>query len=220
MSLTAGSIIDQARGVHRVFDLTRHPNKVVLQFLSRYAKELHGRIAAVDPDAVREDVVTNLPLADHAAGIALPENRMVVEATGVDARNTQYPIDVIPATHRNDRGIRWASAWQIGAVLYLMSPATAWSRITSIAVAIVPTPDSVTTLGSALALPDAAENVLVEQTAAFMARRHAMEADPKAPRLDLSVFMGSAKDAEAAYLKDVVNRLSGQLVRTRDVYDP
>lgn len=220
MPLTAASVIDQARGVHRVFDVTRHPNKVVLQFLSRYAKELHGRVAAIDPEVSREITTATLPLADHAAGIALPENRLVVEVYGVDGNQLEAPIDLIPATHRNDRGVRWASAWQIGSTLFLMSPASGWQRLASIKVGLVATPSSLTSLASEIALPEAAENVLVEQTAAFMARRHAMENDPKAPKLALSEFMQTAKDAEAAYLKDVTNRLSGQVVRTRDVYDP
>lgn len=215
MTLLAGGIIDQARGRHAAFDATRHPNKVVLQFLSAYVRELHGRVTKLNPEALRTNTDTALPLAVHADGIALGDERMVVEVVAKDADDNEFPVDLIPATHRLDRGIRAASAWQIGSTLYLTSPASLWQRMAVIGIASVPIPVTLAALTSAIALPDTAEKALVEQAALFMAKRS--DTDTK---IDRAAFAAEAEKSETLFLDDISNRMTAQVFRTRDVYDP
>lgn len=218
MTLLAGQIIDSARGHHPAFDPTRHPNKVLLQYLSACARELHGKVTRLDPEALRTEQTQAMPLAVHEDGIALTANRHVVEVVGFDAEGNEHPVELIPATHRLDRGIRAASCWQIGATLYLTSPATLWERITSLGIAYVPIPATLSTLTGAtgtLAVPDTAENCLINKVAAFMAKR-----TPKSEGVDTAQFAADATASEEAFLADIANRLTGQVIRTRDVYDP
>ncbi len=217
MTLTAAGIIDQARGRHAAFDPTRHPNKVVLQYLSAYVRELHGKVAKRDPEALRSNVDQVLPLAVHENGIALADNRLVVEVVAQDARGYQYPVDLIPAQQRLDRGVRSASAWQIGNVLYLTSPATLWTRMVKVGIALVSVPVPLATLAATIPLPDTAELALVEKCAAYMARRHRQSKDEP---LDVTLALAAAAEAEAEFLADITNRLTAQVFRTRDVYDP
>ncbi len=215
MSLTAGTIIDQARGRSQTFDLTRHPNKVVLQFLSAKVRELHGKVAKIDPEAIRTEVTADLPLSDHEAGIALGTTRFVAEVVAFDANESEFPITLLPATHRLDEATSTASAWQIGDRLYLTSPAALWTNVVRISVALVGVPDSLTSLASVVALSDAAEMALVEACAAFMARRSDV-----ALKLDVRGIVAYAQECEKTYLEDVANRLTGQVFQTRDVYRP
>lgn len=221
MPHVAGEVIDEARGRHSAFDLSRHPNKVVLQYLSGYVRELHGKTAKIDPDVLREEVLTNLPLAVHDDGILLPENRLVVEAVVADANARTAPITIIPASHRFDRRTLSNSAWQVGNRLYLSSPATLWTNYAMVGLALVLTPPKLTTLTGAtgtVELPDSAHLALVEATAAFMARR--LPLDAKAPLADARQFQAIATAAEEAYLSDILNNLSGKTFLTRDVYRP
>lgn len=215
MTLTAATIIEQARGRSPVFDPTRHPNKVVLQFLSAKVRELHGRVTKIDPEAVRSDVSAALPLADHAAGIDLGTTRHVVEVVAFDTRGSEYPVSIIPATHRLDDAITPACCWQIGSRLYLTSPASLWQRMVRVVAAVVGVPGTLTGVADTIALPDAAELALVEACAAFMARRAPADA-----KLDVRGMIAYATDCEAAFLEDVANRLTGQVIQTRDVYRP
>ena len=215
MTLLAGTIIDAARSRHPAFDHSRHPNKVVLTYLSALVRELHGKVTKIDPDALRVEQAENLPLADHEAGITLDTNRHVIEVVAFDADEAEYPVEVIPATHRLDRSIKAASCWQIGSTLHLTSPASLWERMTRLGIALVPTPTALSALTGAtgtVALPDTAELVLTEKCAAFMAKR--------ADLPSVVGFLADATAAEDAFLADIANRHTGTVVRTRDVYDP
>lgn len=217
----AGEVIDEARGRHAAFDRSRHPNKVVLQYLSGYVRELHGKIARIDPDAVRSEQVTALPLLVHDDGITLPENRLVVEAVVADSASRTYPLTIIPASHRFDRRTLAQSVWQIGNVLYLSSPSTLWTNYAAIGVALVATPATLTALTGAegtIDLPDTARHALVEAVAAYMARR--LPLDPKHPLVDPRQFQAISTAAEESFLADVLNNLSGKTFLTRDVYRP
>jgi hypothetical protein len=212
MPLTASTIIDQARGRDARFDVSRIPNKVALQFLSAKVRELHGKVARIDPEQVRSDISTPLPLADHEAGIDLGTTRYVSEVVGFDANGAEYPITLIPATHRLDATVSMQSAWQIGSRLYLTSPAANWQRIVTIVAAIVGVPATLTGLNDAVALPDAAELALVELLSAFFAKRVGLK--------NYRDYVADAESAEQRFLEDVANRITGQVLQTRDVYRP
>lgn len=220
--MTAGDVLLAARDRHPAFDRHRTPDAVALRFLSDYARELHGKVAAIDESLLAEEGVTaTLPLADHEAGIPLPANRYLAGVTGrmqgwsVDEPRT-FPIVCIPWARRFDRDVPRGAAWEHGDVLYLRSPASLWRSVDQVAVSLVPIPQPLTDLNSALALPETARRACVEHTALAMARRG--HTDPALPVIDVAGFITIARTAEADYLADVANRLTGIPSSVRDVW--
>lgn len=217
--LTSGSIIDQARGRHAGFDISRHPNKVVLQFLSAFTKQLHGRIAKIDDEALRLDATFPLPLANFAAGIPLPMNRNVVEVLAVEPTNgRRFPLNIVPMRARHDRNVSIGACWIEGSTLFLSFPEQNWQNMSAIVVGYIPVPVPLANLNDVLAVPDTAELACVESCAAFMAKR--MPIDPKGGTAQYEVFKTDAAEAERAFLEDIINRQTGQTFQTRDVYNP
>lgn len=221
MTLLAGNVIDAARDRHAAFDRQRHPNKMLLRFLSRYARQLHGKLVALDPDAVRVETTANLPLADFDAGIALPANTVYVAevAASYPAPSTlpPLPIDLIQSDERDAWNRPRAVAWQVGDKLYLGGTADAWTAFGQIAISSVQLPVALVALTDAIALPDAAESACVEAVAEFMAKREAQEGNDK---IALAVFGEDAAKAEGAYLAVVMNNVAGRTFYTKDVYRP
>lgn len=218
MALLAERVIESARDRHAAFDRRRVPDPSALRFLSAYRKELAGKVAAIDETQLAVEQTEAMPLGDFDGGITLDANRYIA---GVVARDNSpaprtIPIDLIPWAQRNDINSPLAAAWEVGGVLYLRGPETAWRFITEIGILMVP---SLTTdlaaLSDDVALPAEAEKALVENTAYFMAKRG--HNDPNLPAISLAAFAEEAARAEASYLADVANRNTGRHFRTRDV---
>lgn len=219
MTLVAGVVLDKARDRHASFDRKAFPDRMLRRYLSDYVRQLHGKVNAIDPEALRINYDVALPLVDHEAGIPLPANaRLVDEVVAADKSDPTKltPIDLIPAKSRNDRNAPFAAAWQIGSTLYLRSPASAWSAIGTIGIAYVPLPTELADANAVLALPDAAELACVEAVAKFMAGRGSL--NTAAPPIDIAKFEREAARAEESYLDDAANRGAGQVFLTRDVY--
>jgi hypothetical protein len=221
MALLAGSVIDAARDRHTAFDRKTHPSKMLLRYLSRYVKQLHGKITAIDEDAVRVEIVASFPLADFGNGIALPANtRYVAEASVTYPAPSTFapaPLEIIQSSERNARNAPANGAWQVAGSLHLAGTADRWKQFDTIAISVVTTPVDLVTLDDLLAVPDAAEGACVEALALFMAQREAQESDGD-PKIALSPFVAAFSDAEKSYLDDVKNNVSGRTFYTLDVY--
>jgi len=222
MAILTGTVLDKARDRHASFDEKRVPVRMARRFLSDYVRALHGKITAIDPEALRVQLLTNLPLANHDAGIALPANRYIASVMAIDPATSNpqqnYPIALLNAQTKDAWNAPVAAAWQIGDTLFLRSPASLWTGLGSIGIAYVPLPVELATAADVLPVPDAAELACVENLALFMARRGSM--DSSAPPIDVGVFAQIAAAAEQTYLDDVINRLTGQVFLTRDVWPP
>lgn len=223
MAFTAGEVIDEARDRHAAFDRKMVPDRMARRFLSNYARQLQARVLAINPDALRVDQVTNLPLGNFDAGIALPANvqyvaEIVAKEPATYANPRTIPVTLIPAGQRNAPNGPLAAAWQVGNVIYLRSPASLWQYMGSIAIAYVPLLVDLATLDDAVGLPDAAKLACVENVAEFMARRGTL--DSAAPPITLQEFNEEASSAEGAYLASVANQLTGQVWFTQDTYRP
>ena len=219
MALLAGDVIDAARDRHVAFDRERCPNGLCLRLLSGYAVELHGKITRLDEDVLRTEFSTPLPLANFAAGIALPANRTIVAVAGQPVGSTdQFDILLVPASNKSDVNTPLAAAYQIGDVLYLRGNAQLWNAVASVAIATVPVPSPFLKSSDAVWLPDTSKRALAENLALALAKRG--HNDPTLPAIDLAAFAASAADAEKAYLDDVQNRLTGRAFYTRDVMTP
>lgn len=221
MPLLAGTVIDTARDRHAAFTKERHPNKAALRELSAYAKSLHGKILQIDPDVLRVDVVTALPLAVFDDGIALPANtQYVAEAVArfpATSSRTPFPITIIDSAARNALNAPRGAAWQVGNVLYLRSPDTLWRDFDAIALAVVTLPGDLADLTDNLALPDAANFACIERLASFFAGREAEETESK---ISTQRFDAKAEKAETEYLNTVRAALTGKSFFTQDVWHP
>lgn len=217
MTLVVGSITDAARDRHAAFDRNRNPAKMVRRFLAAYARELAGKIERVDETAFLTEDSFTLPLADFSAGFVLPAHRYLAGAVATlsNGRGT-YPIDIIPWGQRDARNTKLASAWEVNGVLYLNGEASSWSNVDSVAVSYAPILGDLATEDDTLPLPDTCENALVENVALFMARRG--HNDPRLPAIDVGMFASVAAAAEANFLSDVMNNVSGQHFRVADVW--
>lgn len=174
MTLLAGEVIDAVRDRHAAFHRERAPQGVCLRFLSQYARQLHGKIAEIDEDVLRVETNTVLPLADFAAGIALPANRTVVAVTAQDTAAVNprsFDLDLVPAAMRNDRNTPASAVWQIGNALYLRGAASDWTPYGSIAVSTIPIPVAIEKSSDAIPLPDTSEVALIENLAYMLAKR-------------------------------------------------
>lgn len=221
MPLLAGNVIDAARDRHAAFGPQRHPNKAALRFLSAYVKQLHGKVLAINPDALRVDVTASLPLTTFDDGIALPANtQAIVEVVGrypAATARSPYPITLIDASARNALNAPRGAAWRVGDTLYLRSPDTLWRDFDAIVFAVVTLPGSLAALDDTLAVPDAAEMACIEQVAAFFAGRVAQEEET---RIALDRFDQKAAEAEGHYLATVTAALTGTTFFTQDVWHP
>lgn len=213
MPLIVREIISAARDLHPSFDEQQTPNASALRYLSRYAGELHGKIAAIDRDILREDVTLAVP-DPFEDGIELPANRQVIEL----ATDGGAPIAVIAALTRNDFNAPRPAAWQVGNRLYLSGNAAGWRDVTTISIAHVPAAVRLTQLTDTLEIPDAAENAVVSNLALFMAMRGNVR--PNATPIPVGDFGANARQAEQTYLDDVVLGLSGRTFVIRDVWRP
>lgn len=217
MPLLAGSVIDAARDRHVAFSQERAPNGVCLRFLSQRVRELLGKIAEIDEDLLRVELNVVLPLADFAAGIALPANRSVVavtvEETGVNPRSFDLPI--VPASNRNDVNTPLGAVWQIGNTLYLRGKASDWTNYGSIAVATIPVPAALVKLNDTLPVDDTAERALADGLAFDLGAR--MAGVEGVPPINLDILAASASRSSEAYLDEVRNRTHSRVIQTRDV---
>lgn len=211
----AAQAIERARDRHPAFDRQRCPDALALRALSDYVATLHGKIIAIDESAIALEQVTPLPLADFAAGIALPAHRYLHDVSATAADGTPWPVDVIPYATRFDhqRGVG-RYAWVIGGVLYLRGTADAWAVFTEARVRYVPVPAELTALADALPLPDLALGSCAAHLAYTFACRGHM--DPALPEIVLPSFADKAAQTEADYLADVANRRTATVIRTRD----
>jgi hypothetical protein len=191
---------------------------MVLRMLSRAHSRLLGVIAGIDPDLLRVETSTALPLADHADGLTLPANRNVVAVTvlqtGANARSFDVPI--VPAHLRDDKDTHPAAVYQIGNVLYLRGTAQDWRNIASVAVATIPVPLDITASTGALVVPDEAFDCLVQAVALDLARRGLVPPVDGLPPIDLRAFIEFARDSEQAFLTEVRRRVSRRVAHTVD----
>lgn len=214
--LTADGVIQAARDLHPAFDDRRHPPAVALRALSRYQRTLHGRAAAIRAQAFTVSHTVDLPLADHAAGITLPDPWRAIDRVFCTSRlGREQVVDLVPEVRVNDANTPRLAAFTRGQVLYLARTASAWTDYRSVTVRYVPIPGELTALDDELILPDTAEAALVAHLAFRFAQRGHL--DPALPPVPLDVFADEAQRAEAEFLADLGNANTAETWRVRDV---
>jgi hypothetical protein len=216
MTLTAGPILEAARDRHVSFDRRHHPDPSCLRYLSGYVRTLHGTVAVIDETALAVEEIIALPLFDFSLGAAVPANRTIVGAVLKDARGIVYDFDLVQWGNRHDRNRARLVAWEVGGRLYLSGAATDYTSYSEIGLLLVPIPVDLTSLTSAIGLPDSAQQCLETKVALFMALRgHDDEAMPKP---DARALASEASEAETRFLADIGNRVAGRRFPVRDVF--
>jgi hypothetical protein len=173
-TLVAGNLIRAARDEHPTFDDRRHPDPVLLRALSRYQRELLGRITRLDPAQGIAHLDTTLPLSSFSAGITVAACKKPfgaeVTLAGHHVHGKTHPVDLIP--WREKAAYRHA-VYFLDGVLYLTGQARDWVHFSMLRFYYVPEPASLALDDTVILtlLPDAAEPTLVAFLASKMAQR-------------------------------------------------
>lgn len=225
MAIRAGAVILAARDRSSAFDKQRHPDAPALRELSAYTKRLHGKISNLDPSLASVTTRTALPLADHAAGIALPAGaHIVTEVSGEWAASAggptrdPYPIREVDYHQRLAPNAPRGAFWRQGGKVFLRSPASLWTNFGAVLVTTVATPVDLATLNDTLPLPDACEPTCIQAIAMFLAFRE-KEENPDSG-IDPASYVTRYTAAEADLLAELTNALGTRVFFTEDVYRP
>lgn len=223
MARLVTGVIDAARDYHPSFDPKRQPSGPLYRMLATFCAEMQAQIMAIDSATNGFEVTLSyaLPLGNHDAGLALGANRLVTDIVAVDPSTATTPgttpIPLILREQRHARNAPRLFAWQEGERLYLRGPASHWNAWNngSIQVRVVQAfgdvqVDALQDRDAVLPLPESC----ADAAAAYLAFRMGFRSDPP---LD---FGGVYRDAKAAALLAVAQRLVGTTVFTQDDWSP
>jgi hypothetical protein len=187
-TLVADNLIVAARDASPTYDDRRHPDAVLLRALSRYQKELLGRIIRLDPSKAVEYFDQALPLTVFANGIAVPAYKyplgaQVTYSGGTDVCHLTLVqwADNLRYSHGGDEsGAR--ACYLLNGILFLCGEAEDWTEFSSLRWRYVAEPAALAMSRATVLtlLPDSAEGTLVAYLALKMAQRGgAEEGEPK-----------------------------------------
>lgn len=213
--MDAREIIRSARDRHPSFTPQQTPDAVALRGLNDYQRELVGRILTVHPEALSENLDTDLPLAAFDDGITLPDRHRLHD---VEIRHGQTgkagELGVISFSRRND--VRPPAAYVLADVLHLVGTADTYTAYDRVRVRYVPLLVDLADLDTALTLPETTRRACVAAVAMLMASRGSKPTDiPPASPADFAVQFTSA---EASVLFDLGNAQGVDVGRTRRVW--
>lgn len=219
--MDAATVIDGARSLDTSFSPSRHPDRVALEFLSRYQRVLAGKMLEVESRAISQEITFDLPLEDFAAGVVLqvetdPDVFVPLQYDrihGIDlelGNGDRLPCGIIPW-----KGRAYADEWPIVAqrenTLLLMGRAADWSGFTALHLEYAPTPQLVATPEDELIFPESALNVLVLAVGAEWCRR-----SPEA--CERKTLPAEAVEAEAQFIDIIDERNDVEIGSVRRVF--
>jgi len=203
--MTVAEIIRAVRGLDASFDPRRHPDQVVLDFLSRYQRELAAKMLQRERQSISAEITIPMPLDDFEAGEQLLDGSgdpleydMLHDLTAVLADGTEVRVYVMPVRQRFQQD-RWPFAWIAGGYLHLGGFESWWSPAASLLLTYAPTVAELTAYDDALSLPASAHNVLVLAAGAELVRR-----DPE--HSHRKTLPAEADRAEESYLNLIEER--------------
>lgn len=174
MALVARDIIDAARDFHPGFHQHDFSSAMLLRQLYRIEKSLFEQVVKLDEEALATNKVVAKGLITAAmrteSGVSLPPHYLVLSAkVRYKDRDETSQIEFID--YRQTEAY-FPSASIVGQRLHPF-PSEEWDSpaVKDVLVRYVPLPERYTALTDELAIPEAAEEALVQGLAAFMARR-------------------------------------------------
>ena len=218
MALVAGELITSARDEHPTFNDRRHPDPVLLRALSRYQRELFGKLIRLDSQKAVIYQDTALPLASFDAGIAVPTYKY---PSGAEARTSTCTIGRQLKIVAWERRTEYHHAVYLrNGVLYLTGLESYWTDYDTIRFFYVPELAALAidaaAMSAVLSLPDAAEATLVAFLALQMAKRGGAGDGETAP--DAKVFGGEWVAAEDRFLDEMGRNTQAVSSVIRDVF--
>jgi hypothetical protein len=205
MAIAVGQVVEQARDVHPAFAERNSPEPICIAFLNRYVQGLVARVRRVNTDLLVQQHAVPLPLADFEAGYAgLPafqeiRRDAVLRYGDVEriATQTVAALRLMPP--------QWPAFYMEGSSLFLAGREADWTGATSLVVRLIPAMVKMSApTENVPLLPDEAEGALVDQLAAWMARRTADAAG--APPIDRAFLAAQAAESEALFMEQVMRR--------------
>jgi hypothetical protein len=220
-SLVARDLIQAARDLSPAFDERRNPSPMLLRLLSTYQRRLAGKVVQRNQTVLTANQETALPLATFTAGITVPDYKRPLKVWALESGNTADPD---PKTEIELVGWTALPRYLRGAalkdhVLYLSGVPADWVNFTGIRFEYIPELNALTALtgsGGTLALPNAAEPVLVAYLAYRMAARGVKAEDvepPDTPRLRQEWL-----EAEDDFLGELIGQVQAESGIIRDVF--
>ena len=212
---TAGEIITEAREIHPELHEEFNPEPTVLRFLSRYNRELVSKTIRSNPDELAVWETIALPFATFDAGEALTpaivrfEADVKVQGSGDTIRDK---LHIVPVGERWTTRV-WPAAYVVADQLYLLRTDGDWTQWTEIRVRHVAIPADITATGTAMTLPDTANDAYIYALADFMAFR----LDAEIP-IDRNRIRQDLRSAEQRYLDEVAGRAMSMTAMIGDVW--
>lgn len=217
MSFTGGEVIDAARGLDSSFDPQRHPQRVCLEFLTRYQRRLAGKMLQVEAESISSEISISLPLAVFASGAPLVDGSSdplqfdrLHGFTLVDPQGLEETLPMVPYKDRFTAQ-RWLYAWLRERTVFLSHTATQWVGYSEIKVSYAPTPVPVATPATDLILPDSSFDTVVLALGGEMAKR-------KPNETERTTLPGEASDAEKDFLNLLEERNDTEVGTVRRVF--
>lgn len=215
--MVTADVIRSARSLHPTFDKNRHPDRMLVETLSRYQRELLARIIRLDDSLAVTFFDTPLPLADFDSGIALPAYKYPssVEVTHVGAAGHQRvaTVDLVPwQDHKAYHG----AAYIRNGVLYLTGRAQSWAGFSNVRFYYIPEPDAVdlSLEGTLDFLPQAAEPVVVAYLCKVMAGRGGHGPNEVAP--NVGQFTKDWRDSESYFFDEIGHHTQAVVSTVKD----
>jgi hypothetical protein len=210
-SLTAATVINEARDAHPAFNPRQHPNGTLLRLLSSYQRNITSKIARVNAPLCASQLIIALPLDDFNAGVKLPANTYVLP--GVLLRNNvnvdlKEPMDLVDATLRGELDMNHKFAYLKGNNLFLGRRASNYRNFDQIILELVLVPRRLERLSDVLVLPDWGEDTYIGALVNKMAIRQ---------ELGGNVLLDADK-MEKDFLATVAQQKAAQASGTLDVW--
>ena len=215
MPSTGAEVIDAARGLDSSFSRQNHPNRVCLEFLTRYQRRLSGKMIRVDRMSISSEITFDLPLADFDAGLPLEVVATPVEYDRIHGFHLLDENDErssLPVTSFKDRitSTRSRYGWLEENTLFLSDAAQDWVSWTNIIFVYAPTATAVV-LGTDMIFPDSAFDVVVLGLGSEMGKR-------KPQLLERTTIVDEHDLAEKAYLNLIEERDGATIGSVRRVF--
>lgn len=216
MTLVVGDLIKAARDAHPTFNDRRHPDAVLLRALSRYQRELLGRLIRLDQTQAVVQLDTDLPLPDFDKGIPVYAYKYPMGAA-VFQPNSDKSHDVEIVAFQDRHRYRGA-VFLLDNILYLTGRSRDWEPFSLIRFYYVPEPDALPALMTTtlVYLPDSAENTLVTYLAMKMAQRGGHSATDGEQEPDAAGIAGEWKVAEERLLDESARKTQAVSSQVRD----
>ena len=215
--LVPSSIIDQARDIHPSFTENLHPNNVVRRFLSRWQREIVGRLLIADRHAVRLVETVAFPLPTFEAGHALASEPQYLHGGDVKYGNPDdtRELNIVGWERRYDR-VPWPAAAVFADTVYFLGIVRDWANVTSVDLFYAPVPSALPDISTASVLPDQAESAAVAAAAQFMGSR--IPAPKGLEAVPLAKLVGDMERAEDKFLTLRSNRARATVGRVKENY--